>query len=139
MFSSNQILQVSGTFSQLLEALKFALALEGVSDTDHMAYQITEDGRYCIGRLYNKPVEGWTEFTMNGTPDFNIVSVSNIIMNFLANQPHEPYDQDDGGYLKTGFLMKAIPESVNQTEYNGIKNPSYGIVEFSQFACFYSL
>lgn len=59
IFSSNQVLEISGSFGQLQVALEFALKMSGNSKC---VYQITEDGRYRIGKVYDKPKEGWNEF-----------------------------------------------------------------------------
>ena len=78
MFSSNQILEVSGDLSHsndLYIALEFALKFSGNIDsfirTDNPSkciYQITEDGRYCIGWAYEGIKDGWTEFQFDFTP-----------------------------------------------------------------------
>ena len=141
MFSSNQILEFSGSLShsgELYNALEFALKASGNLDRFTRAdkpskcvYQITEDGRYCIGWAFDKIEKGWTEFPF----DFDLNIISQIIIKHLEKQK---IDRDiwDGGYSK-GFIIKAIPESM-ASESNGIKNPFYGIVEFSPYTCFYS-
>lgn len=129
MFASNQVLEVSGSFGQLKMALEFALNMSGNSKC---AYQITEDGRYCIGKVYDKPKDGWTEFQF----DFDSDIISRIITQFLTKQNLDYEEEGDGGYNK-GFIMKVIPESMGD-EYKGIKSPFYGIVEFKPFVCFYS-
>lgn len=141
MFSSNQILEVSGDLSHgndLYNALEFALKTSNEIDcftrTDSPAkcvYQITEDGRYCIGWAYDGVKEGWSEFQF----DFDLSIISQIISKYLSKQDVER-DIWDGGYNK-GFIMKVIPESMG-SEYDGIKNPFYGIVEFKPYTCFYS-
>lgn len=132
MFSSNQVLEVSGSFGQLKSALEFALNMCGVSKESKCVYQITDDGRYCIGRIYDEPRKGWTEFQF----DFDTGIVSQIITQFLSKQNLDYEDEGDGGYNK-GFIMTSIPESMGD-EYKGIKSPFYGIVEFRPFVCFYS-
>lgn len=137
MFSSNQVLNISGSFHQLHKALEFALNVNGSdftnkSTTSKCVYQITEDGRYCIGKIYETPKKGWNEFQF----DFDLNIISQIIVQFLSKQDITWEDDGDGGYNK-GFIMKAIPESMGD-EYNGIKEPFYGIVEFKPFVCFYS-
>ena len=59
MFSSNQVLEISGSLDQLETAIDFAMAYSGQKECftrrDRPAkcvYQITEDGRYCIGWNY---------------------------------------------------------------------------------------
>lgn len=141
MFSSNQILEFSGCLShsgELYNALEFALKASGELDcftrTDRPAkcvYQITEDGRYCIGWAFDGVKEGWNEFQF----DFDLSIISQIITKHLEKQEVER-DMWDGSYSK-GFIMSAIPESMG-SEYKGIKEPFYGIVEFKPYTCFYS-
>lgn len=121
IFSSNQVLEISGAFGQLQTALEFALKMSG---NYKCVYQITEDGRYRIGKSYDKPKEGWNEFQF----DFDTGIVSQIIIQFLSKQDIHYEDEGDGGYNK-GFIMKAISEYVDG---------GYGIVEFKPFVCFYS-
>lgn len=139
MFSSNQILEVSGDLSHgndLYNALEFALKTSDYDFTkpnikSKCVYQITEDGRYCIGWAYKTVKKGWSEFQF----DFDLSIISQIISQYLSKQKVAE-DIWDGGYNK-GFIMKAIPESMGD-EYNGIKNPYYAIVEFKPYTCFYS-
>lgn len=141
MFSSNQILEVSGDLgheNDLYNALEFALKTSGkissftrTNKPSKCVYQITEDGRYCVGWAYEGVEDGWIEFQF----DFDLSIISQIISKYLSKQDVER-DIWDGGYNK-GFIMKAIPESMG-SEYDGIKNPFYGIVEFKPYTCFYS-
>lgn len=142
MFSSNQVLEVSGCLEhkgELFSALEFALKLsDNLSSFNNVTkadikcvYQITEDGRYCIGKAYNKPEDGWNEYPF----DFDLSIISQIIAKHLEKQ-NINRGIWDGCYDK-GFIMKSIPESMSD-EYNGIKNPFYGIIEFSPYTCFYS-
>ena len=138
MFSSNQILKVSGCLSlpnELEDALEFALKYSGhyknmsQSEIDRgckLLYQITEDGKYCIGWGFKEIPEGWLEYPFK----FDINIVSNIISQHLESFPLEQ-DIWDGSYEK-GFIMECIKES------NGIKSPFYGIVSFRPYTCFYS-
>lgn len=142
MFSSNQILEISGCLNhrnELCSALEFALKFSGdLSSFENetkadikCVYQITQDGRYCIGKAYSKPKDGWNEYPF----DFDLSIISQIIIKHLEKQDIKSGFWD-GGYDK-GFIMKAIPESMS-SEDNGIKNPFYGIVEFKPYTCFYS-
>lgn len=121
IFSSNQVLEISSSFAQLQTALEFALKMSGDSK---FVYQVTEDGRYRIWKLYDKPKYGWNKFQF----DFDTNIVSQIIIQFLSKQNINYEDDGDGGYNK-GFIMKAISEYVDD---------GYGIVEFKPFVCFYS-
>ena len=116
MFSSNQILEVSGNLSDQNEleiALEFALKYSGYAknmkqdEIDRgckLLYQITEDGKYCIGWGFEKNPEGWIEYPFR----FDIDIVSRIIRQHLESFPVEK-DIWDGSYQK-GFIMKCIEE-----------------------------
>ena len=142
MFSSNQILEISGCLDhsgELYNALEFALKSSGYLNNftrtekpTKCVYQITEDGRYCIGwNCHDKVEKGWNEFQF----DFDLNIIGQIIAKHLSKQEVER-DMWDGSYSK-GFIMSAIPESMG-SEYKGVKEPFYGIVEFKPYTCFYS-
>lgn len=133
MFSSNQILQVSGSLEhpgELKNALHFALVSSGYTKSK-IVYQITEDGRYCIGWVYDDIPEGWSEYPFEFSEDI----VALIITQFLEKQDIE-YDEWEGSYDK-GFLMEAIEECLG-SEDDGINEPFYGIVTFEPYTVFYS-
>lgn len=138
MFSSNQILQISGTFSQLQSALEFVLSHADKS-RNHLCFQTTRNGKFCIGwrsTFDDKPEEGWHEFQY----DFDSEIVAKVIVQFLKKQERKEtiYDHFDGG-TEQGFLMQNIPESFeDEDEENGIVNPFYGIVSFERFTNFYA-
>lgn len=132
MFSSEQVFEVSGEMSQLETAIKFALSMYGAGK-DKITYQITKDGKYCLGWSIGKADEGWMKFPF----DFDYGIVAKIIEQHLEKQNIEdPYEWADGSSEK-GFLMKAIPETFSDEE-NGIKNPFYGIVSIEPFVNFYA-
>lgn len=141
MFASNQKLKISGCLEhqgELFEALTFALKFSGELEcfarNDRPAtcvYQITDDGRYCIGWAFEGIKEGWKEFGF----DFDLDIISEIITKYLRKQEKE-VGIPDGAYHK-GFLMKVIKETMAD-EKDGIKNPFYGIVSFEPYTCFYS-
>lgn len=138
MFSSEQILQVSGDLNHkddLKDALEYALKKSGFYDVftrkdnpSTCCFQITEDGKYCIGWHKN---EGWEPYQF----DFDIEIISRIIINHLLKQEIE-YGGYDGSYSR-GYLMKNIDDSFLD-EKDNIKNPFYGIVSFEPFTCFYA-
>lgn len=144
MFSSNQILEISGSLShsdELETALEFALKYSG--EARHMKqeeidrgckllYQITEDGKYCIGWGYKNVPEGWQEYPFR----FQIDIVSKIIRQHLESFSEEEENCYEGSYRK-GFVMKCIEEDMSD-ERAGIKNPFYCIVYFEHYTCFYS-
>ena len=136
MFSSNQKLEVSGDFSQLQSALRFAIDhYEG--NHNHICYQTTDDGKFCIGwgdSDKKQAYEGWENFQF----DYDAEIVSKIIIQFLNKQKSKDsaYKFFDGCTDK-GFIMKVIPETFSD-EQDDIKNPFYGIVSFETFTNFYS-
>ena len=143
MFSSNQILEVSGSLSlrdELENALEFALKYSGnaknmeqqeIDRGCKLLYQITEDGKYCIGWGFKCVPEGWIEYPFR----FDIDIVSKIIRQYLEKFSTER-NIWDGSYDK-GFIMKCIEENMSN-EHDGIKNPFHGIVYFKPYTCFYS-
>lgn len=130
MFSSEQILKISGEMDQLELTLKFALQMYG--GTREYSYQISKDGKYCIG-WHVEEEEGWHKFQF----DFDEHIVSEIIKQHLNKQKIEdPYGWADGSSDK-GFLMKAIPQLFSD-EHDGIRHPFYGIVSIEPFMNFYA-
>ena len=142
MLSSNQILAVSGTLDSddLKKCLEFALRYSGYDkelekqECDRcciLVYQITEDGKYCIGWGFETPPKGWNEYPFS----FDIDTVSKISYQHLETYPVEK-DTWDGSYVK-GFYMKCIDEYMGN-EDKGIINPFYGIVYFEPYTCYFS-
>jgi hypothetical protein len=138
MFASNQILEFSGCINhsnELKHALEFAIKASGwyepftrENNPAKCVYQITEDGRYCLGWHTGK---GWNEFPF----EFDLDIISRIIAKHLEKQEIKE-GMWDGSYEK-GFLMKVINFSFAD-EKDGIKNPSYGIIQFEPYTCFYA-
>lgn len=134
MFSSNQVLEISGDLghiNDLKDALEYALKKSGWHECFTRAekpakccFQITEYGDYCIGWFCER---GWTEFQF----DYDIDVISKIIVNHLKKQDVQSYNSD--GSNSKGYLMKSV-------EYNseGVKEPFYGIVKFSAYNCYYA-
>lgn len=141
MFSSNQIFEISGEMSQLEAALDFALSYSDNAKIMRaeerergckLLYQITKDGRFCIGWGFVSVPEGWQEYP------FDIeVSILAQIISLHLKKIHEAenkskYKMGDGTTL-TGFLMKHI-----SSNSEGIITPLYGIVSFESFYNFYA-
>ena len=135
MFSSNQILDITGSLDQITSALNFAMAYSGqlshFSDAEQkrgckIVFQITKDGKYCIGWGFEEVPDGWTEYQFK--PDIHIISA--IIEQRLMGDPCQE-DGLDGSYER-GFRMHNI-------DYNtaGVENSFYGIVYFEPYTCFY--
>ena len=93
MFSSNQVLEVSGNLSHIDEletVLDFALKYSGYAEymkkekIDRgckLLYQITKDGKYCIGWGNENVPKGWNEYPFR----FEIDIVSRIIRQHLES------------------------------------------------------
>lgn len=143
MFSSNQVFQISGSLDQLQTALQFALDYSGNSKNMtkserergcKLLFQITNDGRYCIGWGFRDVPNGWNEYQF----DFEVPIVSQIIAQHIRKQPEKEseYDCFDGS-TSDGFLMKAIKDC-SYEEYEAIINHFYCIVTFEPFTNFYA-
>ena len=134
MFSSNQVLSVSGELDikYIKHCLSFALQLAGYdynSPTSICTWQITEDGRYCIGWASGSIPNGWNSYPF----DFDIDIISNIILEHLKN--NDLYH--DSCAECSGFYMNVIPETLAEKE-DGIIKPFYGLVSFTPYLCVYS-
>ena len=134
MFSSNQVLSVSGELDikYIKHCLSFALQLAGYdynNSTSICTCQITEDGRYCIGWASGSIPNGWNTYPF----DFDIDIISSIILKHLKNK-----DRYNNSCAEcSGFCMNVIPETLAETE-NGIIKPFYGLVSFMPYLCIYS-
>lgn len=58
MFSSNQVFQISGSMSQLEEALRFALSFSEETHSQ-IVFQTTDDGKYYIGWKGDSDIKRW--------------------------------------------------------------------------------
>lgn len=135
MFSSNQVLSVSGELDikYIKHCLSFALHLANYdyhSPKSTCTWQITEDGRYCIGWASVHIPNGWNSYEF----EFDINKISEIIYNHM--QAIDPYKANNCAAC-SGFVMDVIPETLAEQE-NGIIKPFYGIVCFRPYLCAYS-
>jgi len=129
MFSSEQIFDINGDMGQLEMAIKFAVDMCGV-ERDKIKYQITKDGKYCLG--WGDEKDGWNKYPF----DFDTHIVSEIVKQHLRKQDVEdPYAYEDGS-SELGFRMKAI-DNVFSDEKDGIKNPFFGIVSIEAEYIYY--
>lgn len=139
MFSSNQILKISGDLgheNDLRDALDFAL-----KKSDHYehftrkekpsrcVFQITPAGDFCIGWACSDGdlPECWAEFQF----DFDVDIISAIVKKHLLKQEVTGYGGD--GTNTHGFLMQVINSALS-----GVENPFYGIVKISSCNCYYA-
>ena len=135
MFSSNQVLSVSGELDikYIKHCLVFALQLANYdyhSPKSTCTWQITDDGRYCIGWASGQIPKGWNAYDF----EFDIDKISEIILKHMKSV--DPYRADNCAAC-SGFVMDIIPETLAE-EYNGIVKPFYGLVSFRPYLCEYS-
>lgn len=142
MFSSNQVLEISGSLDQLETAIDFAMAYSGQKECfarrDRPAkcvYQITEDGRYCIGWNYGGVEDGWTEYPF----DYDAKIISQIVRQYVekAEKPVNEFGEYDG-LTKVGFLLQAGQGGKTYDEWNCVKNAFYCIANIRPFWCYYA-
>ena len=143
IFLCFQVFAISGDLdcsNGIEDVLRFALKYSELDKTMKkpkagrtlkLLYQITKDGKFCIGWSYVYVPEGWKEFPFK----FSIKAVSKFIRDHLKDFPVEE-NVWAGSYIK-GFLMKAVKEAYGD-EFEGIKMPVYTVVYFEPFTCFYS-
>lgn len=146
MYSSNQVLEISGDLEckgDFEEALEYCIkksdwydAFTRTEDPLKPAYQVLENGAYCIGILPEKGYNregGWKEFGFNW--DAGIVAA--IIKQHLMSRrfSSEIYWAGDGTTVK-GYKIKVMN---NEPEYtSGIKDGDYGILMVEAFSCYYA-
>lgn len=142
MFSSNQVLEISGSLDQLQAAIEFAVAYSGYKESftrrDKPAkcvYQITDDGRYCIGWNYGELEKGWTEYPF----DYDAKIISEIVRQYI-NKAKKPFNEFDGydGSTHIGFLLQEGPGRRDYDGWDAVKNHFYCIVSIRPFWCFYA-
>lgn len=141
MFSSNQVLEISGSLDQLKAAIDFAIAYSGHKECftrrDRPAkcvYQITDDGCYCIGWNYGEVEEGWTEYPF----DYDAKIISQIVRQYIekAEKPINEFEKYDGSTC-VGFLLQEGPGGKTYEERNCVKNAFFCIVNIRPFWCYY--
>lgn len=139
MFSSNQILQVSGTLDDdaLERALDFAVQLFNREKQDkswqsNIVFQTVEN-KYYIGWMYKDVPKGWERLPFSY--DAKILAL--IIRQYIERRPkaESEYSYYDGSEEK-GFLMQCITDKDFNDEV--LSEPFYGIVSFEPFTCFYA-
>lgn len=143
MFSSNQVLEISGGMDQIEAAIGFALKYSGhtqcftrIEQPSRCVFQTTADGRYCIGWALRKEEtpEGWAEFPF----DYDAAIIARIVRQWLEKTPlphndNECYD----GTSKLGFLLQESG-GCRWKERERIKTGSRCIVTIRPYWCFYA-
>ena len=134
MFSSNQIFKISGNIANddLAKALQFTMDYFDIGERN-LAYQITEDGDYCLGwyTYEGYPEAGWTAFPFPFTADVNAM----IIRDHLKEQILD-LDGFNGETVQEGFLIRSIRD-LNYEDLDKIENNFYGIVIISPYTLYY--
>lgn len=142
MFSSNQVFEISGSLDQLEAAIDFAMAYSGEKGCftrsekpAKCVYQITADGRYCIGWNFGEVEGGWTEYPF----DYDAKIIAQIVCQHIA-KAEKPFNEFDGydGSSKVGFLLQEGPGGKTQKERGCVKNAFFCIVNIRPFWCYYA-
>ena len=135
MFSSNQILEISGDLNhtdELKEAIEFALKKSGwhrcftrKEKPTGCVFQITDNGDFCIG--WGDAQKGWNAFQF----DYNIEIISKIAEQYLRKQSVCGFGGD--GTNSHGFLMKSI-----DCNTECVRDEYRGIVIITSYNCYYA-
>lgn len=142
MFSSNQVLEISGSLDQLEAAIEFAMMYSGqkryFTRKDNPAkcvYQVTDDGRYCIGWNFNGTKNGWTEYQF----DYDVNIISRIVRQYIEKS-EKPVNEfgDYDGISEVGFLLQEGPGGKTYDERSRVKENFYCIVNIRPFWCYYA-
>jgi hypothetical protein len=129
MFSSNQVLAISGDLShddELRNALSYALAQYACP---HMptSFQITPSGKYVLG--WHKNHTGWIDFPFETSVEILVP----IISAHVKKQKYLATGGGDGTYTN-GFLI----ETVESWKSGEIVEPAYSIISIAPFVCYYA-
>lgn len=137
MFSSNQKFSVSCEEKQFPGVLALALDMRlSLVTKPTLTYQLTADGKFAIG--WGGEEKGWQKFPFDFPSNEMLVA---MIKQFISTTSplHKIHleDEDFGdGSTHPGYLVEVIPGNF-APEWNGIKNPCYGILYIRRFNCFY--
>lgn len=131
MFTSNQVLKVSGTSYQLKLAVSFAMEMSG--QRSNIAYQ-KKDGIFILGGIQNKDTKGWTPYNTNASA----AKIAEDIKAFLEGLDWRlPPLQNGLEYWQKGFLMTAVDE--DGSNIPEIENKGFALVKFEPFNCYYDM
>ena len=142
MFSSNQVFEISGSLNQLEAAIDFAMEYSGHKECfirkekpAKCVYQVTRDGRYCIGWNFGGVEEGWIEYPF----DYDAKIIAQIASQHIqkAEKPFNEFDGYDGS-SRVGFLLQEGPGGKTYKERDCVKNGFFCIVNIRPFWCFYA-
>ena len=159
MFSSNQILEISGEIHDtkaLEKAIDYAFSLENgkMKPFQKVIVQQTAHGAYCLGTYFEKIVYGILADRVGAVKScliylgitiaacLMLMTLTKIPAGIIAAVVKQFLDQQtvfegpyDGSYEK-GFLLKAV----NDDDYSNdeILNPQYAICSIWPFTNFYA-
>ena len=143
MFSSNQVLEISGDMRQLEAAVEFAMRYSGQNECftrrekpAKCVYQVSDDGRYCIGwALRDEELpDGWSEYPFDYDPKI----IGAVVQQWIEKEPR-PFDENAGwdGSHHIGFLLQESGGS-RWKEQEQIKNGWRCIITIRPFWCLYA-
>ena len=132
MFHSNQQFRVSCTKDQLKDVVQLALNMRfGNTEIPGLAYQIVGD-KFVVGHYFKATEEGWSKFMFdNASLDFIVAAITQ----FVNDHPSREYEGGDGSH-KPGYIVELVRRGF-ASEWQGIKNPWYGIFTVRAYNCFY--
>lgn len=130
MFSSNQILEISGGLNnekELANAIDFAIRLDGgMQPFQALLMQETLTGALCIGKSYtnvdgeaNEFPAGWAALPFH----YDLTILALILKQKLDLQ--KVYEGSHDGSYSKGFLLKAVND--DDFTNSDIQNPEYAI------------
>lgn len=143
MFSSNQIMEITGTMEDIESVLRFALKMSGneknykdqkeIERGCKLVYQITPTHKYCIGWGFKTVQPGWKEYDFDFDPEI----VAKIIAQHLKK--YEPNNEEEleyfDGSTSKGFHMSA---DVWSDKGEDIQSKNYCIVFFEPHILLYA-
>ena len=131
MFTSNQVLKVSGTSYQLKLAVSFAMEMSG--QRSNIAYQ-KKDGIFILGGIQNKDTKGWTPYNTNASAAKDAEDIKAFLEGLDWRLP--PL-QNGLEYWQKGFLMTSVDE--DGSNIPEIENKGFALVKFEPFNCYYDM
>lgn len=130
MFTTNQIMNISGTLDKLAPAIDFALRMSG--HANDIAWQVSGN-TFVIGYTAGRQTEGWNQYN-HGT---STKKIAKDICRFLKEQELKPLPQHDKDtYWDRGFLMTLVDDS---GEKPPVTNGEYALVRFEPYDCYYKM
>lgn len=134
MFHSNQKFCVSCEEEHLGRIVRLILEMDKVLHPRKcLTYQIAGD-RFAVGYCYDEPKPGWNKFMFGDNTGVDLILAA--IKQFTHDNPSHEYEGGDGSH-HPGYLVEVVKRSFAD-EWQGIKNPLYGIFTVRAYNCYYS-